>query len=79
MTRGIVCAAAFSLALGCAAEGPRWVKPGASDADREAAMDACMSKATIAGDYANPQDRARVERDLENCMTARGWRRAPRD
>lgn len=78
MMRGLLLTGALMLALACAPSGPRWVKPGASPADLDRATDDCMSKATIAGDYGNPEDRARIERDMENCMTSRGWRRPPK-
>ena len=69
----------LTLGMGCAGGGrTRWIQPGTSDAQLQRDQDDCMSKATIGADpgAADPQARATVTRDFDNCMRSRGWSKA---
>jgi hypothetical protein len=82
MIRSIIVGAAalgLTLAAGCGTGGgARWIQPGASDAQLNRDQDDCMSKATIGADpgAVDPQARATVSRDFDNCMRSRGWSKA---
>jgi hypothetical protein len=82
MIRSIIVGAAalgLTLGMGCAGGGgPRWIQPGTSDAQLNRDQDDCMSKATIGADPGalDPQARATVSRDFDNCMRSRGWSKA---
>ncbi len=84
MIRSIIVGAAalglgLTLAAGCGTGGgPRWIQPGATDAQLNRDQDDCMSKATIGADpgSVDPQARATVSRDFDNCMRSRGWSKA---
>jgi hypothetical protein len=71
----------LTLGMGCAGAGggrARWIQPGVSDTQLQRDQDDCMSKATIGADpgSADPQARATVARDFDNCMRSRGWSKA---
>ncbi|MBW2235364.1 MAG: hypothetical protein JRF70_12440 [Deltaproteobacteria bacterium] len=69
----------LTLSVGCAGGGrTRWIQPGTSDAQLQRDQDDCMSKATIGADPGadDPQARATVARDFDNCMRSRGWSKA---
>lgn len=80
---GLAGALALGLALGagCAAGGPRWEREGSTAAELERDQNDCMSRATVFEDPGapDPAARSRVQRDFENCMRARGWKKAERD
>ena len=75
MSRWITAGMVFAL-LGCAGGGTTWERPGTSDEKRAADQDDCMSKATVMNDPGglDPNTRARVQRDYEDCMQRKGYR-----
>lgn len=65
----------LALLAGCASTAPpEWVKPGATDQQREQDKLSCLSEAARPGPGGiREYDAARYER----CMTTRGYQRAP--
>jgi hypothetical protein len=78
MSRSIVAGLGLGLALavGCAGTHATWQKPGVSAEQREKDQSDCMNAATLRGDpgSVDPNVRAGIQRDFENCMLRRGYK-----